>query len=368
MRKIIHIDMDAFFAAVEQRDDPSLRGKPVIVGGDPDKRGVVATASYEARAFGIHSAMPAATARRLCPTGVFLRPRMPTYREVSRQVMDVLHAYTDQLEPVSIDEAYLDVTQNKAGLSYASQVARAIKDDIIKETQLTASAGVGPNKFIAKVASDLNKPDGLTVIRPEDVPELLRELPVRKVPGIGPATGQRLADMGISVVGDLRKWPEDELVATFGKAGHWFYALARGQDDREVQVSHVRKSIGAETTFDVDLSDLEDMHAELKKLAGEVQRRMERNDVRGRTITLKMTHSDFTKVTRSATLDAFHGDAATLYETTVELLEQSEAPNRPVRLLGISVSNLDNIDEDSTPAETGPQQLTFPFFGHPRTP
>ena len=362
MRKIIHIDMDAFFAAVEQRDDPSLRDRPVIVGGSPDKRGVVSTASYEARKFGIHSAMPASTARRLCPQGVFIRPRMEAYREASRKIMSILYAYTDLVEPVSIDEAYLDVTENKAELDYASQVARAIKEEIKLATGLTASAGVGPSKFIAKIASDMDKPDGLTVILPEEVSSLLDKLPVRRVPGIGPATEERLAEMEIATVGDLQKWPENELVATFGKVGHWFYALARGQDDREVQVTRVRKSIGAETTFDIDLSCLEDMHVELNKLAAEVERRMSVNDIRGRTVTLKITYADFTKVTRSISFTVFHRDAETLHKTAVELLHQTDAARQPIRLLGISVSNLDNADEREDPGESNSRQLTFPFF------
>jgi DNA polymerase IV len=366
MRKIIHIDMDAFFASIEQRDDPSLRGVPVIVGGSPDKRGVVATASYEARKFGVHSAMPSATAKRLCPAAVFVRPRMQAYKEASREVMAVLHRYTDLVEPVSIDEAYIDVTTNKADLPFASQVAKAIKRDILDATQLTASAGVGPNKFIAKIASDMHKPDGLTVVQPEDLLELLADLPVRKVPGIGPVTEKRFAAMGVRTVGEMRQRSEQELVDAFGKSGHWFYSLARGEDDRAVETTHVRRSLGAETTFDADLVRREDLVAELARLAREVERRLARNNTRGRTVTLKLTYADFTKVTRSVTLDRYCDTADALHEAVTALLDHTEGGLRPVRLLGITVSNLEADEKRDEVEESGVRQLLFPFARNPK--
>lgn len=307
--------------------------------------------------------MASARAKRLCPEAIFLPPRMAAYREASRQIMEILQAYSDLVEPVSIDEAYIDATTNKAGIAYASQVARAIKQDILTATQLTASAGVGPNKFIAKIASDMHKPDGLTVVPPEDIPSLLENLPVRKIPGIGPATEGRLSNMGIRTVGELRQWPEQRLVEAFGKTGRWFYALARGEDDREVEVTHVRKSIGAESTFDVDLSDVEDMRVELRQIALDVERRMEKSNVHGKTITLKITFADFLRITRSTTLDRFVCDADTLWRIALDLLAETDAAHTPVRLLGITVANLDNAPEEpSVTTESGPRQLTFPFY------
>lgn len=360
-RKIIHIDMDAFYAAIEQRDNPSHRGKPVIVGGDPEKRGVVATASYEARKFGIHSAMAASTAKRLCPNAIFLRPRMEVYRRVSREIMSILQVFTDLVEPVSIDEAFLDVTQNKSGIPFASQVARQIKDGIEEATSLTASAGVGPNKFIAKIASDMNKPDGLTVIPPEGVEVLLRGLPIRKVPGIGRVTEEKMKSMGINTVGDLRKVPKDELVTVFGKVGAWYYLLARGDDDREVQVERVRKSIGSESTFEKDLCDTADMITALRRIAGQVEKRMVKAQVRGRTVTLKVTYADFKKITRSKSFDHVIGNAELLYEAAAQLLEFAGFGDGRVRLLGITVSNLDNTPELKL-KEVSAGQMTFPFF------
>jgi DNA polymerase-4 len=351
--------MDAFYASVEQRDNPELRGKPVVVGGDPGKRGVVSTASYEARAFGIHSAMAASTAKRHCPYAIFVRPRMEAYVRVSREVMEILRSYTDLVEPVSIDEAYLDVTENKKGIEFASQIAREVREEIRTRTQLTASAGVGPNKFIAKIVSGMDKPDGLTVVRPEEVDELLKGLPVRKVPGIGKVTNQKMETLGIRTVGDLREKPEDELAAIFGKAGRWYYALSRGEDDREIKTSGVRKSISAERTFAEDVSDLNNMKDALRRIARDVENRMAKSGAKGRTITLKITYADFTKNTRSETQREFIADEKTLYETAARLLAHSGAIDSSVRLLGIGVSNLDNRPE---PIQTPSAQMTFPFY------
>jgi DNA polymerase-4 len=358
-RKIIHIDMDAFYASVEQRDNPELRGKPVVVGGDPEKRGVVSTASYEARAFGIHSAMPTSTAKRRCPHAIFVRTRMDVYVQVSREIMEILRSYAELVQPVSIDEAYLDVTENKKGIAYASQIAREIREEIRQRTELTASAGVGPNKFIAKIASDMDKPDGLTVIRPEDVEALLEDLPVRKVPGIGKVTNEKMEALGIHTVGGLRRKSEEELVAAFGKAGTWYYSLSRGQDDRAVGTSGVRKSISAERTFAEDVSELSTMRDALRTIARQLEGRMAKTGAKGKTITLKITYADFKKNTRSETQGAFVEDEKTLYETAARLLGERDALDSPVRLLGIGVSNLDN---QPAPVETPSAQLTFPFF------
>jgi len=353
-RKIIHIDMDAFYAAVEQRDHAEYRGKPIVVGGDPDGRGVVATASYEARPFGIHSAQPAAAANRLCPHAIFLRPRMAYYAAESRQIMGILREYTDLVEPLSLDES-----ENKKGEPYASRVARQIKAQIKEGTGLTASAGVGPNKFIAKIASDMDKPDGLKVITPEEVPAFLEGLPIRKVPGIGPATEKKMAAMGVETVGALKARSEAELVEVFGKAGRWYYRMARGDDPRPVAPVRQRKSIGAERTFPKDLNTRPELEAALVKIAELVEERMEKKGVRGKTITLKLTYSDFTRVTRSRSLDGYHADAKTLTAVGRELLEQTEAPHRSVRLVGLQVSNLDTPVEG--PHEDTFEQLTFSF-------
>ncbi len=356
-RKIIHIDMDAFYASVEQRDFPEYRDQPVIVGGSPEKRGVVATASYEARKYGVHSAMPTSTAKRLCPHGIFVPPRFEVYEDVSAQIMAVCREYTDLIEPVSLDEAYLDVTVNKPGIRFASTIARAIKRDIRAATGLTASAGVGPNMLIAKIASDMHKPDGLTVVPPEQVADLLRDLPVGKIPGIGHVTERRMAAMGIKTAGDLAQRPLDELVSTFGKVGLWYYSAARGQDDRQVEPDQVRKSIGAETTYPKDLNNLRDITDALEELANTVAERLEAENVSGRTVVLKITYANFEKITRRKSLDFYFRDAATILGAMDGLLAQTEAGRRPLRLLGITVANLDNIP----PGYPATRQLNFPF-------
>ena len=341
-KKIIHIDMDAFFASVEQRDDPSLVGKPVAVGGSPTGRGVVAAASYEARKFGVRSAMSSARAIQLCPDLIFAGSRFEVYRRVSRVIMAILREYSDLVEPLSIDEAYIDVTKNKKRLKYASQVAKEMRSKIFELTGLTASAGVAPNKFLAKIASDINKPDGMAVILPEQVDAFLKDLPIRKVHGVGKVTEEKFLRMGISTVGYLQNLSEEELRQKFGKSGSWYFKLARGEDRREVMVSRIRKSIGIEDTFSKDINDISEMKEILEGLASRLEERMKKSDSKGRTITLKIKYSDFKLTTRGTTSDYFIADKKNLLKTASSLLEAAYDHRKPVRLLGISVSNLEH--------------------------
>lgn len=353
-RKIIHVDMDAFYASIEQRDFPELRGKPVIVGGKPNSRGVVCTASYEARVFGVHSAMPCAHAYRLCPQGIFVPPRFEAYKEASVIIRGIFESVTDKVEPLSLDEAYLDVTENTLGEPSATRVAEYIIKRIKEETGLTASAGVATNKFLAKLASDMDKPAGLTVIPPKRVPEVLRALPVRRIHGIGKATEARLSNLGIHTTADLRAFGEADLIRKVGRMGSWYYQLAQGIDNREVNGHRSRKSLGAERTFSEDLREPEDLEARLKDIATEVARRLEKSKFRGRTLTLKVTYKGFERISRSITFDPEaprHPDA--LLRAGLNLLGGTQAQGRPIRLLGLSISN---------PLEAGqPQQLTLPF-------
>jgi DNA polymerase-4 len=337
-RKIVHIDMDAFYASVEQRDNPSLRGFPVAVGG-ASNRGVVMTASYEARKSGVRSAMPSARARRLCPELVFVKPRFDAYKEASRQIRDIFGRYSRLVEPLSLDEAFLDVTEPISGPPSATLISRRIKLDIKDETGLTASAGVSINKFLAKVASDIRKPDGLTVVRPSEVDAFISKLRVERFFGVGPATAARLKRLGIHTGADLRAWSEEDLVNHFGKTGRWFYRIARGIDDRAVAVRRTRKSIGAERTFFENLTDPDDILERLCTIAQEVAKRMARANMTARTITVKIRDFDFVTATRSHTgptaLDS--SEAVTLVATRL-LTEQP--PTKPIRLLGISASGL----------------------------
>lgn len=346
MKKIIHIDMDAFYASVEQRDYVEYRGKPLIVGGSPQSRGVVATCSYEARRFGIHSAMPTAQAYRLCPDGIFVKPRFEVYKEVSLQIQGIFHEFTDLVEPLSLDEAYLDVTENKVGNPSATLIARDIKKRVFAETGLTCSAGVAPNKFLAKVASAHQKPAGLTLIPPDKVQEFIDALPIGKFYGIGPATEAKMQELGIRTGADLKLFAEADLARIFGKSGHFYHQIARGIDDREVNPERVRKSVGAENTYENDLSDISEMHVKLQEVAETVERRLKRIPTAGRTITLKVRYDNFEIATRSATFAHDVQEAAALYETAVNLLPLTEAGQRKVRLLGISVSNLSLGRED----------------------
>jgi len=343
VRKIIHVDMDAFFASVEQRDDPALRGRPVIVGGDPASRGVVAAASYEARAFGVHSAMPASRARRLCPDAVFLRPRFARYVEVSHQIRAIFHSVTDLVEPLSLDEAYLDVTDNHLGVPLARDLARWLKERIRAETGLTASAGVGPSKLVAKIASDYDKPDGLVVIAPQRVQAFLAALPVEKLWGVGPATARRLHALGFRTCAELARADVSVLGRALGQHGLFLHRLARGDDPRRVQPQRAPKSRGAERTFARDVRSLETLARALEAQAEEVGAALQRLGRRGRTVVLKVRYDDFTTITRSRTLPHATNDPDDITATALDLLRTAtEAGARPVRLLGVAVQALDD--------------------------
>ncbi|MBI3992589.1 MAG: DNA polymerase IV [Candidatus Lambdaproteobacteria bacterium] len=343
-RKIIHVDMDAFYASVEIRDNPALRGRPVVVGGSPNSRGVVAAASYEARKFGIHSAMPCAQAARRCPQAVFVPPNFDKYRQVSRQIHAIFQRYTTLVEPLALDEAYLDVTENIPRNPSATRIAEEIKAAIRAETQLTASAGVAPNKFLAKVASEERKPDGLFVIRPEMVDEFLVTLPLSKVPGVGPVTLAQLQELGAVTCGQLQQVPREVLEKKFGKRGEYFYRMARGQDDRPVNPHRERKSVSVEDTFAEDHDDAEWLLAKLGALAASLARRLEANGARGRTLTLKLRLADFSIHTRSITVPDVLADAEQLLELARGLYADSGLAGRKLRLLGLGVSHLERED------------------------
>jgi DNA polymerase IV len=353
LRKIIHVDMDAFYASVEQRDDPALRGRPVAVGGG-GPRGVVMAASYEARVFGVRSAMPGFQARRLCPELTFVPTRFDAYQAASRQIRDIFGSYTELVEPLSLDEAYLDVTRPQRGPSTATGIARAIKHEILAQTGLTASAGVSFNKFLAKIASAIDKPDGLTVIRPEDAQAFIAQLPIERFFGIGPVTARKMKDAGIHDGADLRARSEAELVNRFGKVGRHYFRIARGQDERAVSPDRPYKSIGAEETFTTDLSAPDAMLAALRPIAERVAERMAGADLFGRTVTLKIKHHDFSLNTRQHTLaDPVHS-AEELLQLARWLLHTPAPPTKPVRLLGLTASNFGR----ASPA-TAPVQLTL---------
>jgi len=338
-KSIIHLDMDAFYPAVEVLDNPDLRGKPVIVGGISG-RGVVSSASYEARKFGVHSAQPMATARRLCPHGVFLPVRMSRYAELSDRVFEIFHRFTPLVEPLSIDEAFLDVTGCTRLFGSPAEIAKKIKEAVRKETGLTVSAGVAPSKFVAKIASDMNKPDGLTVVSPDRVREFLDPLPIGKMWGVGRVTQEAFARLGIHTFKDLRGIAVEVLEKKFGKYGLKMQELSMGIDEREVITHQEAKSIGKEETFDEDILDIDYAKKELLALAGKVARRVRREGVTGKNITLKVKYSDFIQITRSETLDRFTDDDAIIYQTACRLLKKTETGKKPVRLLGISVSQL----------------------------
>ncbi|MBN8695867.1 MAG: DNA polymerase IV [Bacteroidetes bacterium] len=339
-RKIIHIDMDAFYASVEQRDNPAYRGKPIAVGGSPEGRGgVVSTASYEARKFGVRSAMPSKQALKLCPDIIFVYPRFEAYKEASRKIRAIFERYTDLIEPLSLDEAFLDVTVDKQGIGSALDIAKLIKEQIKQETGLTASAGVSSSKFVAKIASDLQKPDGLTFIGPSKIEAFMEKLPVEKFFGVGKVTAERMNKMGLHTGADLKKMTEEELVHFFGKSGRFFYKIVRGIDNREVQPHREHKSMGAEDTFSYDLSDIEEMYTMLEKIAGTVCKRLDKYELKGRTITLKVKFHDFKQITRNHSFTYLLNDYDTIVNTAKELLNNVNMHGKKVRLLGISLSN-----------------------------
>ncbi|WCT12090.1 DNA polymerase IV [Mucilaginibacter jinjuensis] len=341
-RKIIHIDMDAFYASVEQRDNPELRGKALVVGGSPDGRGVVATASYEARKYGIHSAMSARVAKKLCPHAIFVRPRFAEYKEVSRHIREIFSRYTDLIEPLSLDEAYLDVTEDKLNIGSAIEIAQQIKQAIKDELNLTASAGVSINKFVAKIASDINKPDGLKFIGPSSIESFMEKLPVEKFHGVGKVTAQKMKGMNLHTGFDLKQLSEAEMTRHFGKAGRFYYQIVRGIDNRPVQPHRETKSMGAEDTFAYDLADIDEMHAELDKLAIKVVERLQRYELKGRTITLKIKYSDFKQITRNQSFTTPIADLETIVQTVKQLLAQTDQ-DKKIRLLGISLSNFNEV-------------------------
>ncbi|WP_341836548.1 DNA polymerase IV [Chitinophaga pollutisoli] len=342
LRKIIHIDMDAFYASVEQRDHPDYRGKPIAVGGSPEGRGgVVATASYEARKFGVRSAMPSKRAQQLCPHILFVYPRFDVYRDVSRHVRSIFQRYTDLIEPLSLDEAYLDVTIDKQNIGSAIAIAQQIKQAIRDELNLTASAGVSVNKFVAKIASDMHKPDGLTFIGPSQIESFMENLPVEKFHGVGKVTAEKMQRMGLFNGADLKKLSENDLVQHFGKAGRFYYRIVRGQDDRPVQPHRETKSVGAEDTFPHDLTTLAEMDPELEKLAVKVATRLDKHQLKGRTVTLKVKYNDFRQITRNHSSQLPISDADSISTAAKQLLAKTdpETEGAKVRLLGITVSN-----------------------------
>lgn len=351
-KKIIHIDMDAFFAAVEQRDHPEYRGKPVVVGGDPFGRGVVSTASYEARPFGVRSAMPAAQARKLCPQAIFLRPNFRKYAQVSAEIMGVLRQHTDLVEPVSLDEAYLDVTENRFRIEDPAMIASLIKQNIYAVTRLTASAGVASNLFLAKISSDFKKPDGLTLILPGNEIDFLKELPVRKIPGVGPVTEAQLNKLGIKTCAQLRDSGLPFLIRHFGKTGVFLFERANGRDERIVEPGVPSKQYSSEETFEKDVLDKDFMKETLADFSREVFEGLKREGRMGRTIVLKVKYHDFEVITRSRTIAYFPKDSNEVFGIAWELLEKkTDAGRRPVRLLGLGISGLHEEAETADPRQ-----------------
>jgi DNA polymerase-4 len=355
MRKIIHVDMDAFYASVEQRDFPKYRGKPLVVGGSPDGRGVVAAASYEVRKFGVHSAMPASKARRLCPQALFVKPRFDVYRKISEQIRAIFFEFTDLVEPLSLDEAYLDVTENRFNLPSATLLARKVRKRIRARTQLTASAGVSYNKFLAKIASDLDKPDGLAVITPDKAESFLEKLEIRDFHGIGAATEAKMKSLGIQTGKDLKEWSEIDLIEKYGKTGRHYYRIVRGIDPREVKSHRLRKSYGKEQTFREDIDDMQWILNFLKEMAKKIASGMQRKNLSGKTVTLKVRYDDFETITRSTSYSYHINDADAITESAKRLLMQTEAGERQVRLLGITLSNLNKSKKGLF------KQLEIPF-------
>ncbi len=345
-RKIIHVDMDSFYASVEILDNPSLKGKPVIVGGPPNSRGVVATCSYEARKFGIHSAMASSRAFKLCPQAIFVRGNFCRYKEVSLQIREIFNRFTTLVEPLSLDEAYLDVTGHEL---YATQIAKKIKDSIQKEIGLTASAGVAPNKLIAKIASDLNKPNGLTVIQPHQVEEFMKNLALRKINGIGEATEKKLLQYHFKICSDIWPYSEEELKEKLGeRLGSSLYKRTRGIDEEPLHTIWVRKSLGTETTFAEDLLDREKIKEELIKLSEQVAESLKKKNLAGKTITLKVKYSDFKRITRAKTIEQMTNQSSIISHSAYELLLKTLAGEKPIRLLGLSVSRFEDKTQDTS--------------------
>lgn len=358
-RKIVHIDMDAFFASIEQKDTPAFKGKPLIVGGKPQSRGVVAACSYEARRFGVHSAMPSSKAARLCPQAIFTRPRMDRYREISSKVMAIFLRYTPLVEPLSLDEAFLDVTTNSQNHPSATILAERIRGQIYQELQLTASAGVSFNKFLAKVASDFNKPDGVKTIPPGEAIDFLSALPIRKFFGVGKVTEKKMLSLGIRTGQDLRQQKEDDLIFHFGKIGSFLYNIVRGIDDRPVEPARARKSIGSETTLSYDTDDSTEIDSILTHLAEQIGHSLKKKQTGGYTLTLKVRYHDFTTITRSRTVRTPIYSSAGILVLLPGLISATNAGTQKVRLLGLSISKL-IVDKNV------PYQLVLPFMHQDR--
>ena len=361
LRKIIHIDMDAFFASVEQRDHPELRGKPVAVGGS-SSRGVVAAASYEARQFGVRSAMASVTAKRRCPDLIFTPPRFDVYREVSRQIRAIFHIHSDLVEPLSLDEAYIDVTQDKTGIGNATRIAEMIRAEIMAQTGLTASAGVSYNKFIAKIASDQNKPNGICVIKPHQGAAFVAQLPVRRFFGVGPKTAERMAALGIHSGADLRAQSEGFLRQHFGKSAGYLYRASRGVDHREVKPDRIRKSVGGERTYGTDLVNEDELVDAMEGIIDIVWNSIERTEARGRTVTLKAKYADFRQITRSRSLERYVADKVEFSNIGRDLLASIMPVENGVRLLGLTLANLEgaeNAGEEKSEDETGQTEFEF---------
>lgn len=352
-RKIIHIDMDAFYASVEQLDNPELKGKPIAVGGG--HRGVVSAASYEARKYGVRSAMPSKTAKEKCPQLIFVPHRFQRYKEISRMIRNIFYDYTDLVEPLSLDEAYLDVTENKKGIESANQIAREIRKRILDETGLTASAGISINKFLAKVASDINKPNGQKTIHPQHIEQFLEELPVEKFYGVGKVTANKMYSLSIYKGADLKKKSLEQLIKLFGKSGQYYYNVVRGIHNSEVKPNRIQKSVAVERTFSDDLSDEQQINDKLKSLSQELYNRLSKHQILGKSLTLKIKYKDFSLFTRSFTRNDYYQSIEDYY-TTAKSLWQQRPFDKAVRLLGLSLSNL-NTDEKKQVSI----QLKIPF-------
>ncbi len=359
IRKIIHVDMDAFYASVEQIDNPDLKGKPIAVGGG-GKRGVISAASYEARKFGVKSAMSGNLAAKLCPELIFVKPHFERYTEISKKIRKIFYDYTDLVEPLSLDEAYLDVTENKKGNPSASLIAKEIRERIFNEVGLTASAGISINKFVAKIASDYNKPNGQKIVNPEEVISFLEDLDIRRFYGVGKVTAEKMYQQGIFTGKDLKTKSIEYLGAHFGKSGRYYYYVVRGIHRGEVKPNRIRKSLAAERTFSENLSSEVFMLEKLEHIAAEISRRLNKSKVAGKTVTLKIKYSDFTLQTRSKTLPYFLSDKSIILETAKDLLYQ-ERLNNSVRLLGISISNLNTETKKKPEHKSVSVQLKFGF-------
>lgn len=342
-RKLVHIDMDCFYAAVEARDNPSLKGLPLVVGGDPSSRGVVATCSYEARKFGIKSAMACSLAKKLCPEAVFIRPNFSKYKNVSSEIRSIFHRYTDKVEPLSLDEAYIDVTGHQF---YATRIASMIRSDIAKELGLTASAGVGPNKLIAKIASDLNKPNGLTVVRPHEVAAFMAPLRLRKISGVGPVTERKLASLGLHYCQDILACQEGFLTTKLGlRFAHWLIQRCKGIDNRAVETTRVRKSLSCEDTFSQDIINKDQVFFELSRIASKVSSSLQKQGLVGKTISLKVKYFDFQQITRSKTIEHPSDCPELIARVCMELSAKTQVGKKPIRLLGVCMGGIERFQQ-----------------------